>query len=168
MPVATDEALADPKAIGEDVEQLAIDAVPGLEPADARDDWFDAMTVAAVGPRTAERVVFAGIPIVPSDTHVEIKATQRRVSNGSRDRPGCWYIKRDQHDQRHEERACYLLTIYDDAGAAREVVEIVLAPASIIDECVADRWYDVDRREGEVAQLPWPQILGDSGGGDGE
>lgn len=39
--MAADEVLAAPKAIGEDVEHLAIDTADGLEPADARDDWFD-------------------------------------------------------------------------------------------------------------------------------
>jgi hypothetical protein len=105
---------------------------------------------------------------VPRDTRVEIKATQRTVSNGAGEtQPGRWYRKRAQHDRLLAEQGCYLLALYDNTGASRELTQLVFTLAAVVDECLTGRWYDVDRSEGRVAQLAWPHLLGDPGG-DGQ
>ena len=49
--VKADEPLAEPKAIGEDVEQLVFDAVDGLCTAVDSEDWYDAYADTTIGPR---------------------------------------------------------------------------------------------------------------------
>ncbi|WP_340099463.1 hypothetical protein [Salinibaculum salinum] len=155
------DPLAEPKAIGEDIEQLVVDAVDGLRAAVDPEDWYDAHVETTIGPRTAEDVIFASISLLEAGTLVEIKACKRRVSNGTRNRDGLWTFQVDQHEKLVKESAVYLLAIYDDVGGTKQLEEIVVSPASIVDECLIGRWYDVDRHEGRVAQLGWPHVLGD-------
>ena len=75
-------SLADPKAIGEDVESLVIDAVDGLAPAVDPEDWYDAHAETVLGPRTTpDDLLFGSIPVVEAGTRIEIKACKRTVSN---------------------------------------------------------------------------------------
>lgn len=151
--------------IDEAIERAVVGALPGLASAGAHDDWYDAVTTRAVGPRTTDDVVFAGTCVVPRDTQVEIKATQRTVSHGAAEtQPGRWSFERARHDRLLAARACYLLALYNDAGAGREPTQLVFTPAAVVDECLAGRWYDAARSEGCVAQLAWPHLLGELGG----
>jgi hypothetical protein len=150
---------AQPKAIGEDVEQLVIDAVQGLRAAVDPEDWYDAHAETAIGPRSAPSVIWSSICLLESGHRVEIKACKRRVSNGTDDRPGRWMFQADQHARLLADNAVYLLAVYTEPSE-KVLEDMVICPASILDECLAGRWYDVDRHEGSVAQLAWPHVLG--------
>jgi len=105
---------------------------------------------------------------VPRHTQVDIITTQRTVSNGAGEtRPGRWDFEQANHELILAARACYLLALYDDTGASRELAQLVFTPAAVVDECLAGRWDDGDPSEGCVAHLPWPHLLGDPGG-DGQ
>jgi hypothetical protein len=163
------DLLADPKAIGEDIEALVVDTIDGLAAAADPDDWYDAVATTVIGPRTApEALIFGSILVVEADTRIEIKACKRRVSNGDRDRPGNWLFQIDQHEQLLADNAIYLLAVYEETGGAKHLDTMLAVPASILDEILVEQWYDVDRHEGQVAQLPWPHVLGAEVSGDAE
>ena len=152
---------AAPKAIGEDVEALAIDAVDGLQAAGNAEAFYDAVATAAIGPRTAPGVSFGGTPLVEAGTLVEIKACKRRVSNGARgQRHGQWLIPIDQLDAMMAESGVFLLVVYEVCDDGKRIVEMLVVPASLLDEHLRDSWYEVDRHEQAVAQLPWPAVVG--------
>ncbi|WP_338904402.1 hypothetical protein [Salinibaculum marinum] len=155
------DPLAEPKAIGEDVEALVIDAVDGLQAAGNAEAFYDAVATDVIGPRTAPTVSFGGIPLVDADTLVEIKACKRHVSNGARgNRPGRWLIPVDQLDAMVSESGVFLLAVYEEHEDAKRLVEMVIVPATLLEEHLRDSWYEVDRHEQEVAQLPWPELVG--------
>lgn len=155
------DSRAEPKATGEDVEALVIDAVDGLQAAGNAEAFYDAVAMAAIGPRTAPGVSFGGTPLVAADTLVEIKACKRHVSNGARgQRPGRWLIPIDQLDAMVSEAGVFLLAVYEDHEEAKRLVEMVVVPASLLEEHLRDSWYEVDRHKGEVAQLSWPELIG--------
>jgi hypothetical protein len=155
------DRLAQAKAIGEDVETLVIGAVEGLQAAVDPGDWFDAVVETTVGPRTTDLVTFSSIPVLEREKRVEIKACKRRVSNGDRgDRPGRWAFQIDQHERLIAAGAVYLLAVYEEVVGTKQLVDMLAVPASILDEVLVDRWYDVDRHEGAVAQVDWPQVIG--------
>jgi hypothetical protein len=155
------DPLAEPKAIGEDVEAIVVDAVDGLQAAADPEAFYDAAAVAVIGPRTAPDVTFGSISLVEAGTRVEIKACKRRVSNGARgDRPGRWTLQVDQHEQLVADSAVYLLAVYEEVGATKELDAMLVVPASIVDTLLVERWYDVDRHEGQIAQVSWPTVLG--------
>lgn len=153
------DPLAAPKAIGEDVEQLVVDAVDGLRAAVDPDDWYDAHAETLIGPRTADVPHWSSICLLEAGTRVEIKACKRTVSNGTRDRNGLWTFQYDQHERLIEDGAVYLLAVYV-GGSPKQLDEMLIIPASILDECLVGRWYDVDRHEGRLAQLAWPHVIG--------
>lgn len=153
-------ALAEAKAIGTDVERLVCDALP-LEPVTRDDAHHDAGVSGVLAPATVDApftVVFVGAPLAADGSHVEIKACKR--TTGSTARSGRWNFKgRDdgQHGVLVDRGAYYALTVYDDDGTAadRRVLAVAIAPATVVDSVLADRWLDVDRREGTMARLPW-------------
>lgn len=159
------QTFADPKVIGTDIEDLVVDAVDCLEANPDEDDHFDAVVDGVLWPRTLEAgfpVIWAGIPLVEDGTQIEIKACVQERSNGTRDSPGAWCFKgRDdgQHASLLDSAAMYALALYRDASSARELLAIVVIPASILDEHLRGRWFDVDRREGTCAQLSWPTLI---------
>ncbi|GGN92191.1 hypothetical protein [Haloarcula pellucida] len=163
-------SLADPKAIGTDVETLVIDAVDVLKAATDADDHYDAVTTSLLEPSTVDAgvPVLWAMPVVERGERIEIKACVRERSKGTSSAHGSWCFKgRDggQHGWLVDESAVYVLAVYDDAGASKELVSLAVVPASIVDEHLRDRWYGVDRREETCAQLRWSTILED--GGDG-
>jgi len=149
------------KALGESIEELVVDVVDQLEPADARDGWYDVIATDALAPDPEIGLRFGSIAILERETRVEIKATRLRVSNGSdRDRDGCWLFRRDQHDQLLEDSASYLLVVYQESPSGSTVIQqMLVVPATIVDELLRQRWYSVDRPAGEFAQLPWSSVL---------
>jgi hypothetical protein len=165
--------LAAAKAIGTDVESLVSGAVGGLALAVDEDAHHDAVATALLTPSTIAvyvPVLFA-TPLVERGTQTEIKACVRERSKGARNAPGSWCFKgRDdgQHAALIEDAAVYLLAVYAENGADRELVAIAVVPATIVDEHLQESWYDVDRREETIAQLAWSHVLGDRVGGDGD
>ncbi|WP_053946704.1 hypothetical protein [Halolamina sediminis] len=154
--------LAAAKAIGTDVERLICDALP-LEAVTHGDAHHDAEVSGLLAPATVDApfsVVFAGVPLVEHGSHLEIKACKRRTSDGSRSRSGRWNFKgRDdgQHSVLLDRGGYYALAVYDDDGtaAARRVLAVAIAPATVVDSLLADRWLSVDRTEGTMSRLPW-------------
>lgn len=165
--MSAETEFADPKAIGHDVESLVVDALDALEAADDLDDHHDAVASALLDPALVETtvpVVWAGVPTVATGTRLEIKAAKRSTSNGTGSVPGRWHFKgRDdgQHAALLEDGALYLLALYDQPGAgdSRRLLALVVVPATLLDEHLSGRWYDVDREEGTVAQLHWNHII---------
>ncbi|WP_324662425.1 hypothetical protein [Haloarcula sediminis] len=157
--------VAQAKAIGTDVEDLVADDVGDLDLALDEDAHHDAVVSDLLCPSLVEAsvpVVFAGIPLVEVGTKVEIKACVRRDGH---DRRGRWVIKgRDdgQHAALLDAAAMYALAVYDDAGAAKELLAVVIIPASLLDEHLRGSWYGIDRREETLAKLGWPHVLDSS------
>jgi len=161
--VSTDSRpLAEAKAIGTDVERLVCDALP-LEAVAREDAHHDAEAAGVLAPDSVDApfpVVFVGAPLAEIGADVEIKACKRRTSDGSRSRSGRWNFKgRDdgQHAELLDRAAYYALAVYDDDGtaAARRVLAVAIAPATVVDAVLADRWLGVDRTEGTMSRLPW-------------
>ena len=155
-------ALATAKAIGTDIEDLVADDLGGLKLAFDEDAHHDAVVSELLCPSLVDAsvpVVFAGIPLVEVGTRVEIKACVRRDGHHRR---GRWVLKgRDdgQHAALLATGAVYALAVYDDAGAATELLAVVLIPASLLDEHLRGSWYRIDRREATLAKLGWPHVL---------
>jgi len=152
-------ALAEAKAIGTDVERLVCDALP-LEAVTRDDAHHDAEVSGVLAPDVDAPfpVVFAGTPLAADGSHVEIKACKR--TTGARSRSGRWNFKGredGQHGVLVNRGAFYALTVYDDDGSAadRRVLAVAIAPATVVDSVLSDRWLDVDRREGTMSRLPW-------------
>lgn len=146
--------------IGDSVEGALINPEPGLEPVpDSVASWCDARTVQCLDP-SYERP-FLGIALVESGTHVEIKGTAVPRSNGTRQSAGHWYIKRAAHEELLEAGGVYLLAVYGLRDST-PILRSVIIPASLLDEILAGRWYEVDiegRSEKEVVQLSWTVLI---------
>jgi len=170
------QALAEAKAIGTDVERLVCDGLP-LESVANDDAHHDAEASGVLAPDVDAPfpVLFVGVPLAAAGSHVEIKACKR--TTGARSRSGRWNFKgRDdgQHGVLVDRGAYYALTVYDDDGTAadRRVLAVAIAPATVVDSVLADRWLEVDRTEGTMSRLPWSltslaPAVEDAGGGFG-
>jgi len=160
------DRLALAKAIGEDIEVVAIDVIDGLETSADPEDYFDAVATKAITPAPEIGLRFSSIAIIEAGTRLEIKSCRHRVENGSDQRPGLWMFRTDQHERLLEDNASYLLAVYEIHAQSRDLQQMLIIPASIIDEVLAGSWYGVDRHEGAVAQLSWSHILDPESGGD--
>jgi len=152
--------LASSKAIGGSVESEVIDTDPKLEYVpDSETERYDAITVDCLDP-SCERP-HLGIPLVESGTEVEIKGACVVRSNGSRQSPGHWYIRRESHEWLLDFAGVYLLAVY----APREdtpILRSVIIPASLLDEILAEYWYvsrACDRPDRTVAQISWTRVI---------
>lgn len=147
------------RAIVSFVERRVIDADPGLQyVGDSVATWYDARAVDCLEP-DPERPFF-GTCLVEPGTEIEIKGAAVVRSNGSRERPGHWYIKRAAHERLLEAGAVYALTVYG-IRSSTPLLAAALIPASLLDEHLAGSWYgvDADRSESEVAQLTWTHLF---------
>ena len=151
--------LSSPKASGDAIEAHVIQEVGSLEyVGDRTATWHDARTTAVLEPRRS--LTFYGIVLVEPETPVEIKACQLETSNGNRWTHGRFYVKRQAHDQLLEAAGMYLLVVYLPRPGLPQVAR-ALVPASLFDELLRDRWYDVggSRSESEVAKLAWSHVI---------
>lgn len=155
-------ALAHAKRIGEDVEDLVVDAVDALAPADDPQAHHDAETIAVITPSADGQLTLGSIAVVEPDTDVEVKSAIRRTEAAGTPR-GRWFFKgRDdgQHDALVRSGALYLLAVYgEDDDGERELLAMLLVPATVIDEVLRGRWYESGRREGLVAKLTWTALI---------
>lgn len=150
---------ATPKERGQLLEAEIVDRIPELDAVDEGDArWHDARTDAPL-------VASPDVPIlnrvlVPSDTPVEIKACQLRISNGTGTRRGRIYIKRRAHEQLRDEDGVYLVTVYDTNSVADPLLAMLILPVDVID-AVGLTWIDVsdDRDEDQVAKLSWSRLI---------
>lgn len=155
--------LATAKRIGRNVEQVVIDRIDPLRSASNPEEWFDAVASTVIGPRQPHDLIFGSCCLVPRDSLIEIKSCKRQVSNGPGDRPGRWMLQINQHEKLLSSAAFYLLVVYEDTSAGKDLGHLLIVPATIVDEVVSGSWYTVDRHEGGVCQLPWPHLLEDGG-----
>lgn len=147
------------KDIGSSVESTVIDSDPGIRYVrDSVASWYDALAVEVLEP-TLDRP-FYGLCLVEPGTEVEIKGAAVVRSNGSYDRPGHWYIKRNAHERLLDAGGVYLLSVY---GLRPEtpILSSCVIPASLLDEVLSGSWYsvDADRSEDEVVQLTWSRLI---------
>lgn len=162
------DAKAAAKAIGEEVESLVIEAIPGLQAAVDAEDWYDAVVTEIVGPRTCPELIFGGIAVLLPARKVEIKACKRRVSHGDRTRPGRWLLQIDQHERLVDAGAVYLLAVYGTTPDGETLEDMIAVPATLVDSHLRDNWYRVARHGGEVAQLAWLELIGREVTGSGD
>jgi len=151
--------LESPKASGDALEAAVIQRVDALEAVtDYVATWHDAVTTDLLVPDN--RLPFYGICLVEAETPVEIKGCQIRTANGRSSARGRFYVKRDAHDQLLEAAGMYLLVVYMPRPGLPQVVRALL-PASLLDEHLRGRWYDVDgsRSENQVAKLSWSVLI---------
>jgi len=152
--------LSSSKAIGDSVEAAIINRDDGLESVgDSVATWYDARTVDCLDP-SYERP-FLGIPLVETGTEVEIKGACVVRSNGTRQRPGHWYIKRETHERLLEAAGVYLLAVYAPRPET-PILRSVVIPASLLDEHLSESWYtdhSCDRPDLEVAQFTWTRVI---------
>lgn len=149
------------KALGDDLESALIQCHDELEGVPDDDcEWHDATTTTLWTPTA--RLPFGGICLVEVNTPVEVKAAREWTSNGRNAvTRGRWFIKRESHQRRLKTHGVYYLTVYDDDRDNDEchVLGQLVIPASLLDEHLKGRWYDSNRREGDVAKLAWNHLI---------
>ena len=148
------------KAAGSRVEADVIDRFDALRYVpESEATWHDAETVALLAPERADRLRFGGIVVVEPGTPIEVKGSQVETSNGDGSTAGRWHVKKSAHQSLLDASGVYLLVVYTP-NRYNHLARIVV-PASILDEHLRGRWYEVagDRSEEEVAQLAWPHVL---------
>ncbi|WP_247002301.1 hypothetical protein [Halosolutus gelatinilyticus] len=151
--------LESPKASGDAIEAAVVQDVTELEYiGDRTASWHDARTSALLEPRRS--LPFYGIVLVETGVPIEIKGCQIETSNGSRSTRGRFYVKRAAHEQLVDAAGMYLFVVYLPRPGLPQVARAIV-PASIVDELLAGRWYDVDgsRSEQEVAKLAWSHVI---------
>lgn len=159
MSAVDDVAIVDatPKEQGEAVAEVVVSVIDPLEhvPDDVA-EWHDA--------RLQDVLVTGSIATllehvaVPADTPIEIKAAQKRISNGAGVRRGRWYIKRDAHERLLESAGHYALVVYEPGG---EILELVVVPADVVDEFLAGRWTAASAAWGDadVCKVTWSRLI---------
>lgn len=164
MTTSASDTRARAKRIGEDVELLVAQLLDGVELVpDSAAEWYDAVVTADMFP-PQDLTVFGGICLLWREAKIEIKACQQTVSNGDATRDGRWLFKgRDdgQHAHLVESNGIYALAVHREADVylGREVIGLIVIPASTVSDHLEGRWYDSQRREGMVAQLSWSDLL---------
>ncbi|MFC6716254.1 hypothetical protein ACFQGT_07885 [Natrialbaceae archaeon GCM10025810] len=151
--------LESPKASGDAIESYVVEQVRPLEyVGDRTATWHDARTTGLLEP--SDGLQFYSIVVIEPETPVEIKACQFETSNGARSTHGRFYVKRAAHERLLEAAGMYLFVVYLPRPGLPQVARAVV-PASIVDELLRGRWYDVggSRSENEVAKLAWPNVI---------
>lgn len=142
------DALARAKQLGEQVEDLVTADVDDLDSIEEDDAHVDAIALEAV--------------TIPAGVEVEIKACARRISDGSTDRRGRFYLRRAQHEALLDRGAWYLFVVYEgdveQDGEIEEVVAMVAIPARVVDELVST-WTDAGPGRGEATQITWSRLI---------
>ncbi|WP_440769911.1 hypothetical protein [Natronorubrum sp. DTA28] len=151
------------KASGDFLEAEIVQVIDGLEyVGDRTATWHDARTTAVL--EASRSLPFYGIVLVEPDTPIEIKGCQIETSNGSRSTRGRFYVKRSAHEQLLEAGGMYLLVVYLPRPGLPQVARAIV-PATLVDELLSGRWYDVggSRSEQEVAKLAWSHVIDPAG-----
>ncbi|MBZ6495630.1 hypothetical protein [Natrinema longum] len=155
--------LESPKASGDALEGEIVQAVDELEyVSDHTATWHDARTTAVL--EASHSLPFYGIVLVEPAVPVEIKGCQIETSNGSRSTRGRFYVKRAAHEQLLEAAGMYLFAVYLPRPGLPQVARAIV-PATLVDELLSGRWYDVggSRSESEVAKLAWSHVIDPAG-----
>lgn len=134
-----------PEACGDSVEGAVIAREPLEYVSDHIAGWHDARTTDVLVPRDSRPM--AGICVVESDTPVEIKGCIPEQGNGSSTTPGRWFIRKASHDKLLDARGAYYFCVYAPSPST-PLLAALIAPAAIVDDLLADSWYDPNRRGG--------------------
>ncbi|WP_137289514.1 hypothetical protein [Natronorubrum halophilum] len=156
-------ALESSKASGDALEAEIVQVIDALEyVSDHTATWHDAKTSTLL--EASRSLPFYGIVLVEPETPIEIKGCQIETSNGDRSTRGRFYVKRAAHEQLLEAAGMYLLVVYLPRPGLPQVARAIV-PATLVDELLADRWYDVggSRSEQEVAKLAWSHVIDPAG-----
>jgi hypothetical protein len=148
------------KAAGSRIEADVIDRFDALRYVpESEATWHEAETVALLPPESSNRLRFGGIVVVELGTSTEVKGSQVETSNGNGSTAGRWYVKKSTHQSLLNANGVYLLVVYTPNW--HDHLARIVVPASILDEHLRGRWYEVagDRSEEVVAQLAWPHVL---------
>ncbi|SDC05652.1 hypothetical protein [Natrinema hispanicum] len=151
------------KASGDALEAEIVQVIDALEyVSDRTATWHDARTTAVL--EASRSLPFYGIVLVEPDVPVEIKGCQIETSNGDRSTRGRFYVKRAAHDRLLEVGGVYLFVVYLPRPGLPQVARAIV-PATLVDELLAGRWYEVSgsRSEQEVAQLAWSHVIDPAG-----
>ncbi|PGF15820.1 hypothetical protein CP556_06625 [Natrinema sp. CBA1119] len=151
------------KASGDALEAEIVQVVDALEyVSDHTATWHDAQTTAVL--EASRSLPFYGIVLVEPGVPVEIKGCQIETSNGSNSTRGRFYVKRAAHEQLLEAAGMYLFVVYIPRPGLPQVARAIV-PATLVDELLADRWYEVggSRSEQEVAKLAWSHVIDPAG-----
>ncbi|ELY46169.1 hypothetical protein [Natronorubrum tibetense] len=151
------------KASGDFLEAEIVQVIDALEyVGDRTATWHDARTTAVL--EASRSLPFYGIVLVEPKTPIEIKGCQIETSNGSRSTRGRFYVKRGAHEQLLEAGGMYLLVVYLPRPGLPQVARAIV-PATLVDELLSGRWYDVSgsRSEQEVAKLAWSHVIDPAG-----
>lgn len=157
--------LAASKAVGESVQELTIETVDELQPAEVPADWgysdddfwYDAVTATALF--ASDAVPMVGICVVERDTPVEIKAALATISDGSHSRRGRFTLRRDQHERLLESNGVYCFVVYEpgDEDDTEELLGLLVVPAFEIED-IRSTWYEPSGRADywqlSLARLP--------------
>ncbi|WP_265109603.1 hypothetical protein [Halosolutus halophilus] len=155
--------LESPKASGDAIEATVVQDVDEFEHVgDRTATWHDAKTTTLLEPRRS--LPFYGIVLVEPAVPVEIKGCQVETGNGDRSTRGRFYVKRSAHEQLLEAAGMYLFVVYLPRPGLPQIARAIV-PATIVDELLAGRWYDVggERSESEVAKLAWSHVIDPAG-----
>ncbi|WP_137288129.1 hypothetical protein [Natronorubrum halophilum] len=156
-------ALESSKASGDALEAEIVQTFDALEyVGDRTATWHDAKTSALL--EASRSLPFFGIVLVEPETPIEIKGCQIETSNGDRSTRGRFYVKRAAHEQLLEAAGMYLLVVYLPRPGLPQVARAIV-PATLVDELLAGRWYEVggSRSEQEVAKLAWSHVIDPAG-----
>ncbi|MDY6779089.1 MAG: hypothetical protein SV760_00770, partial [Halobacteria archaeon] len=151
--------MTDSKAIGELVEDVVVETVDGIDPVDEGDGyWHDATVVGPIEATANVATVGLCLDDVGDGTPIEIKGARYRISNGSDDRDGRFYVRQKQHGKIVDAGGVYLLAVYRpeqarDGGFDLRLAGLVFASADVVEER-RNSWYDLDRRE-TYTQVRW-------------
>ncbi|QLG51093.1 hypothetical protein [Natrinema halophilum] len=152
-------ALESSKASGDALEAEIVQVVDELEyVGDRTTTWHDARTTAVL--EASRSLPFYGIVLVEPDVPIEIKGCQIETRNGGRSTRGRFYVRRAAHEQLLEAAGMYLFVVYLPRPGLPQVARAIV-PATLVDELLTGRWYDVDgsRSEQEVAKLAWSHVI---------
>lgn len=151
--------MTDSKAIGELVEDVVVDAVDGIDPVDEADDyWHDAVSTGPIGARADLATAGLDLDDVDDGTPIEIKGARYRISEGTGEAIGRFYIRQKQHGKLLDAGGVYLLAVYRPTQGVEgdfdlELAGLVVASANVV-ETTRNSWYELDRRE-TYTQVRW-------------
>ncbi len=157
------------KVLGESVEELVLQAVPQLEPAEvpmdwdgAVDDyWYDVTPSVAV---FTNALPMLGILAIEPETPVEIKAARATISDGTESRTGRFHIRRQQHERLVARDGVYIFAIY--RAADNELLGLLATLAVIVEEELRETWYDAGPGREDYYQLSGSRLPIDGVGGE--
>lgn len=149
--------LAASRQAGESAEGAVLEAVVelGYVP-DTDAEHYDARVQDVIVPD--ESLPTVGLPVLEVGLGVEIKSAIVRLASGQR---GRFYVRRDQHERLLEDAGVYLFAVCKSSGRHRDVVAMIVVPATAIDELVdlLGGWRDAGDGRSEYKQIGWTNLI---------